>query len=289
MEKKGIWKKVLSVLFALGMAIVLLPGMRVTVKADGENTIKVMSKADDWQSDRYINSDKDLPGFKNCDKDLVKQMESLLPENGRGFIFYNVDESCWYGVSYANKEIHIDSQIRIVVSTMKIEDFWELMDQNGLVNYYTCSPSPEPEPAPSSETSSTPAPKPEQDQTLITGYIVNGKDANGNDTYATFSQENVWSVTKVTSNANSVTYDIKPQWETYGTVHVGIPALGFSDGAVLVDHYKNGKLIATYNGWVTWEWCEFDNPDGFSTFVIRKPGTTAQTTKRAYVPNTGVK
>ena len=40
--------------------------------------------------------------------------------------------------------------------------------------------------------------------------------------------------------------------------------------------------------WVTAEWCTFDNPDGYSTFVIRKPGTNAQNAKRAYVPNTGV-
>ena len=118
---------------------------------------------------------------------------------------------------------------------------------------------------------SAPAPRPVQDQSLITGYIVNGKDANGNDTYATFSQDNVWSVTKVASSENSVTYDINTQWETYGTVHVGIPALGFTDGAVLVDQYKDGKLIGTYEGWVTWEYCDFDNPGGFgSTFVIRK-------------------
>ena len=40
--------------------------------------------------------------------------------------------------------------------------------------------------------------------------------------------------------------------------------------------------------WVTSEWCTFDNQDGYSTFVIRKPGTNAQNAKRAYVPNTGV-
>ena len=40
--------------------------------------------------------------------------------------------------------------------------------------------------------------------------------------------------------------------------------------------------------WVTSEWCTFDNPDGYSTFVIRKPGTNVQNAKRAYVPNTGV-
>ena len=122
----------------------------------------------------------------------------------------------------------------------------------------------------------------------LTGFITNGNDANGNPTYAYFSQENVWSVTKVSSNANSITYDITPQWETYGTVNIGIPAPGFPDGPVQVDHYKNGKLIVTYNGWVTAEWCTFDNPDGYSTFVIRKPGTNAQNAKRAYVPNTGV-
>ena len=93
---------------------------------------------------------------------------------------------------------------------------------------------------------------------------------------------------KVSSNANSITYDITPQWETYGTVNIGIPAPGFADGPVQVDHYKNGKLIATYNGWVTSEWCTFDNPDGYSTFVMRKPGTNAQNAKRAYVPNTGI-
>ena len=92
----------------------------------------------------------------------------------------------------------------------------------------------------------------------------------------------------MSANANSITYDITPEWETYGTVNIGIPAPGFPDGPVLVDHYKNGKLIATYNGWVTSEWCTFDNPDGYSTFVIRKQGTNAQTAKRAYVPNTGV-
>ena len=113
---------------------------------------------------------------------------------------------------------------------------------------------------------SAPAPRPVQDQTLITGYIF-----NGNDTYATFSQDNVWSVTKVASSENSVTYEINTQWETYGTVHVGIPALGFTDGPVLVDQYKDGKLIGTYEGWVTWEYCDFDNPGGFgSTFIIAK-------------------
>ena len=40
--------------------------------------------------------------------------------------------------------------------------------------------------------------------------------------------------------------------------------------------------------WVTAEWCTFDNPDGYSTFVIRKLGTNVQNPKRAYVPNTGV-
>ena len=68
-----------------------------------------------------------------------------------------------------------------------------------------------------------------------------------NFTFAYFSQKNVWSVTKVSSNANSITYDITPQWETYGTVNIGIPAPRFPDGPVQVDHYKNGKLIATYN------------------------------------------
>ena len=129
----------------------------------------------------------------------------------------------------------------------------------------------EPVPSPNTSRGSAPAPRPVQDQTLITGYIVNGKDANGNDTYATFSQDNVWSVTKVASSENSVTYDINTQWETYGTVHVGIPALGFTDGPVLVDQYKDGKLIGTYDGWVTWEYCDFDNPGGFgSTFVFAK-------------------
>ena len=153
-------------------------------------------------------------------------------------------------------------------------------------NTFSLKSSPTPEPSPDNTPASEP--KHEQDQTLVTGFITNGNDANGNPTYAYFSQENVWSVTKVSSNANSITYDITPQWETYGTVNIGIPAPGFPDGPVQVDHYKNGKLIATYNGWVTSEWCTFDNPDGYSTFVIRKPGTNAQTAKRAYVPNTGV-
>lgn len=152
-------------------------------------------------------------------------------------------------------------------------------------------PAPTPTPTTASDEKDEPAPKPEpvQDQTLLTGYIVNGKDAAGNDTYANFSQENVWKVVKISSDANSVTYDITPQWETYGSVRIGIPAPGFADGPVLVDHYKNGKLIATYSGWVTSEWCEFDNPDGFSRFVIRKQGTTTQTPRRGYVPDTGVR
>ncbi len=66
-------------------------------------------------------------------------------------------------------------------------------------------------------------------------------------------------------------------------------AAGFADEPVFVDHYKNGKLIAAYSGWVTSEWWEFDNPDGFSRFVIRKPGTSAQTPRRGYVPDTGVR
>ena len=92
----------------------------------------------------------------------------------------------------------------------------------------------------------------------------------------------------MSANANSITYDITPELENYGTVNIGIPAPRFPDGPVLVDHYKNGKLIANYNGWVTSKWCTFDNPDGYSTFVIRKQGTNAQTAKRAYVPNTGI-
>ena len=91
----------------------------------------------------------------------------------------------------------------------------------------------------------------------------------------------------MSANANSITYDITPEWETYGPVNIGIPAPGFPDGPVLVTT-RTVKLIVTYNGWVTSEWCTFDNPDGYSTFVIRKPGTNAQNPKRAYVPNTGV-
>ena len=280
MKKKGIWKKLLSVLFALGMAIIFLPGMRVTVKADVLTASK-LNINDDWESKTDETINDAIPDFKECEKADAEELAKKLSQTGSGALIYKLGNEVCYSLVYDEGGV---SNFRVVNTKLT---FYNFNKSFGPV-YYTSSSS---EPTPSSDTSSEPAPAPkqEQDQTLITGYIVNGKDANGNDTYATFSQENVWSVTKVTSNANSVTYDIKPQWETYGTVHVGIPALGFSDGAVLVDHYKNGKLIATYNGWVTWEWCEFDNPDGFSTFVIRKPGTTAQTTKRAYVPNTGVK
>jgi len=36
MREKGLWKKLLSVLFVLGMAVVLLPGMSLTAYADDD-------------------------------------------------------------------------------------------------------------------------------------------------------------------------------------------------------------------------------------------------------------
>ena len=282
MREKGLWKKLLSVLFVLGMAVVLLPGMSMTVNATTSSLVGTIVKVggtitiDDRVWVEWA------PGATTGDLEGTWTLDRIIPVENEGktvaYIFCIIDEK--------------DTETQIVVLSgeknvagFKVSGGEGTQDKPYTFGVY-CEEKPTP--APSSDNSPASEPKREQDQTLVTGFITNGNDANGNPTYAYFSQENVWSVTKVSSNANSITYDITPQWETYGIVSIGIPAPGFADGPVQVDHYKNGKLIATYNGWVTSEWCTFDNPDGYSTFVIRKPGTNAQNAKRAYVPNTGV-
>ncbi len=109
-------------------------------------------------------------------------------------------------------------------------------------------------------------------------YII-----NSNKKYAWFSQENQWTVVKTAQGTDTATYEITPKWQTYGTIEISIQFDdGMSDGAYVIDHYKNGKYIASYNGSAQSGILYFSNPDGFSTFVVRKPGAT----NRTGVPNT---
>ena len=301
MKENKLLKRLLSVVFTLGMVIAFLPGAAITAHAEDGPLVGTVIKNGDsftFEKDTCVLVLR-LPGETMYQTFSASETLSLtsspsFDDNKNQWVFK------YPSVIYPDTSLY---EIRIQGEKTKKPDGIQFVSGDGSGGnpyipglYFEPEPTPTP-PAPTptptiaSDEKDEPAPKPEpkQDQTLLTGYIVNGKDAAGNDTYANFSQENVWKVVKISSDANSVTYDITPQWETYGSVRIGIPAPGFADGPVLVDHYKNGKLIATYSGWVTSEWCEFDNPDGFSRFVIRKQGTTAQTPRRGYVPDTGVR
>ena len=47
MREKGLWKKLLSVLFVLGMVVVLLPGMSMTVNANTTSLVGTIVKVGD--------------------------------------------------------------------------------------------------------------------------------------------------------------------------------------------------------------------------------------------------